>query len=99
MRYEMTAIRAGDGIQALSLEAADETEAMRQAKSQGYAILAIRRKHSWHGWMENRRAHFPLTLFSQELLALLDAGLTLVEAIEALAEKSTVPRRRRSCVR
>ena len=30
---------------------------------------------------------FPLLLFSQELLALLEAGLTLVEAIETLAQK------------
>lgn len=91
MRYEMKAIREGEGILALALEAADETEAIRQAKSQGYAVLAIRRRQSWLGWLENRRARFPLTLFSQELLALLDAGLALVEAIEALAEKEQRP--------
>ena len=91
MRYEMKALREGEGILALALEAADETEAVRQAKSQGYAILAIRQKHSWRGWLENRRVRFPLMLFSQELLALLDAGLTLVEAIEALAEKEHRP--------
>jgi general secretion pathway protein F len=91
VRYEMKAIRDGEGVLALALEAADETEAIRQAKSQGYAVLAIKRKQSWLGWLENRRARFPLTLFSQELLALLDAGLTLVEAIEALAEKEQRP--------
>ena len=31
-------------------------------------------------------------LFSQELLALLDAGLTLVEALETLAEKEQRPK-------
>lgn len=91
MHYEMKAIREGEGVLALALDAADETEAIRQAKSQGYAILAIRRRRSWREWLENRRARFPLTLFSQELLALLDAGLTLVEAIEALAEKEHRP--------
>ncbi|MEB0165195.1 type II secretion system F family protein, partial [Glaciimonas sp. CA11.2] len=35
-----------------------------------------------------RRTKFLLGLFIQELIALLDAGLALVEAIEALAEKS-----------
>ena len=32
-------------------------------------------------------AHFPIVLFSQELLALLNAGLSVVEALEALLEK------------
>ncbi|KAF3998302.1 type II secretion system F family protein [Glaciimonas immobilis] len=35
-----------------------------------------------------KRSKFLLALFIQELIALLDAGLALVEAIEALAEKS-----------
>lgn len=91
MRYQVKAIRDGEGVLALALEAADETEAIRQAKSQGYVILAIKRNQSWLGWLESRRARFPLALFSQELLALLDAGLTLVEAIEALAEKEQRP--------
>jgi len=94
MRYEMKAVREGEGVLAFSLDAADETEAIRQAKSQGYAILAIKQRQSWRGWLENRHARFPLTLFSQELLALLDAGLTLVEAIEALAEKEHRPETR-----
>jgi general secretion pathway protein F len=38
---------------------------------------------------------FPLVLFSQELLALLDAGLNLVEAVETLAEKEQRPETRK----
>lgn len=96
MRYEMKAIGEREGVLALALEAADEADAIRQAKSQGYAVLAIRRAQSWRGWIEQRRARFPLTLFSQELLALLDAGLTLVEAIEALAENEHRPETRKT---
>jgi len=91
MRYQLKAIRDGHDVAALALEAPDEAEAVRQAKSQGYAVLAVRRRQDWLGWLDRRRARFPLTLFSQELLALLDAGLTLVEAIEALADKEQRP--------
>ena len=38
-------------------------------------------------WLSDRGERFPLPLFSQELLVLLDAGLPLVEALETLAEK------------
>ena len=43
-----------------------------------------------------RPAKIPLVIFSQELVSLLDAGLSLVEAIEALAEKED---ERRRCAR
>ena len=36
---------------------------------------------------ESRKQKFNVTLFSQELLALLESGLSLIESIEALAEK------------
>ena len=39
----------------------------------------------------NRQAKFPLLLFSQELLALLNAGLSLMEALQTLAVKETRP--------
>ena len=95
MQYEMTAVRAGEGVLALSLEAADETEAIRQAKAQGYAVLAIRQRQSWRGWKGIRHVRFPLALFSQELLALLESGLMLVEAIEALEAKEQRPETRK----
>lgn len=91
MRYELKALSENAEILILTLEAADEAEAINQTKSQGYAILAVRRKRSWSGWLANRRMRFSLTLFTQELLALLDAGLALVEAIETLAEKEEHP--------
>jgi len=91
MHYEMTTIREGEGIRVVSCEASDEAEAIHQMRSQGYAVLVVRKERSWRYWIQSRRSHFPLTLFSQELLALLDAGLTLVEAFEALAEKEHRP--------
>lgn len=87
MLFEMKAIREGDSVQGFSLEAADKADAIQQAVAQGYVVLTVKQKMIWRGWQALQRTHFPLTLFSQELLALLDAGLSLVESIEALAEK------------
>lgn len=90
MHFEVKALRA-DNVVALVFEAADEGDAKAQAAAQGYAVLAIRAKRSWQAWTGRRHAHFPLILFSQELLALLNAGLTVVDAVETLAEKETRP--------
>lgn len=72
---------------ALSLDAATENEARHKAESQGLTVLGIRQKLALSGIFANNSGRFPLVLFSQELLALLDAGLNLVEAVETLAEK------------
>lgn len=90
MHFEVKALRA-DEVVALVLDAADEGDAKAQAVAQGYAVLAVRAKQSWQAWTRRRRAHFPLILFSQELLALMSAGLTVVDAVETLAEKETRP--------
>src|SRR5712691_2075823 len=90
MHFEVKALRADDVV-ALVLDAADEGDAKAQAAAQGYTVLAVRAKQSWQAWTKRRRAHFPLILFSQELLALMNAGLTVVDAVETLAEKETRP--------
>ena len=67
----------------LNISAMHEQDALTQAQSRGYTpISAIAQNASKH-----RSQKFPLILFSQELLALLEAGLNLVEAIETLAVK------------
>lgn len=67
----------------LNISAMHEQDALTQAQSRGYTpISAIAQNASKH-----RNQKFPLILFSQELLALLEAGLNLVEAIETLAVK------------
>jgi general secretion pathway protein F len=89
MRYQVKALRDPDGIVSLMLEAADERDADRQARASGYSVLSLRRAQSWSLDFVPRGQRFPLALFNQELLALLGAGLNLVEAIEGLAEKES----------
>lgn len=91
MRYLVKAYREPDGVVALPFDVADAAEAIRQAEAKGYKILSVKGGASWQFNLARRNSRFPLMLFSQELLALLDAGLTLVEAMEALAEKEHQP--------
>ncbi|MFP5408001.1 MAG: type II secretion system F family protein [Gammaproteobacteria bacterium] len=87
MRYRVKALHPGAGVTALTVEALDEAEAANRLQREGAQVLSVvaERGH----WLSARRARFPLLLFTQELIALLDAGLTLTEALETLAEKET----------
>jgi general secretion pathway protein F len=87
MQFEVKAVRAPDTIVSLMLDAVDESDAKSLAGAQGYSVLTVKARHGWQSWFAPRRAHFPLLLFSHELLALMNAGLTVVDAIETLAEK------------
>ncbi|MEQ1667006.1 MAG: type II secretion system F family protein, partial [Sulfuriferula sp.] len=91
MRYEVKALRGNEGPTAIALDAADIGDATAQAMAQGYTVIAVKAQQSLHSWQQPRKTKFPLVLFSQELLTLLDAGLALVEALETLAEKEQRP--------
>ncbi len=86
MQFEIKALRSGVGVCVLSIAAANESDAANLAKNQGYAVLSVKGSTGLPSFKKSSN-WFPLVLFSQELLALLDAGLSLVEALEALAEK------------
>jgi general secretion pathway protein F len=86
MRFELKAITQEGRVESLDFQALDEAGARQQAEGRGYTVLALRRKAGWlQPWRPGER--FPVALFSQELLVLLDAGLPLVDSIETLAKK------------
>ncbi|MEQ1880739.1 MAG: type II secretion system F family protein [Burkholderiales bacterium] len=87
MKFQIKALREASNVVSIMLEAEDESDAARQARASGLEVLSLARAASWRFNLFARRPHFPLGLFAQELLSLLEAGLTLVEAIEGLAEK------------
>jgi general secretion pathway protein F len=77
----------------LDIEAASEAEAMRVVASRGARVLAVRgRTGQAVPRVAGGRASFPTLLFTQELLALLDAGLNLSEALATLHAKERKPR-------
>lgn len=102
MRFEVKAIRhGGSGVSALTLEAANEADATLQAQQLGYTVLTVHGRLSGLlapaglGGLLRVGARFQLLLFTQELLALLEAGLPLVEAVETLMEKDHRPESRK----
>jgi len=90
MKFNVKAMRAGEGLTALALDASNEIDAARQAEAQGYTVLAVSTRKGL-ARLARSNSSFPLVLFSHELLALLNAGLPLVEAVETLAEKEHRP--------
>jgi len=95
MQFEIRALRGAEGLVTVALEAPDETSALEQARAQGLAVLSARPRRALPALASPFAARFPLLLFSQELVALLSAGLSLPEVVETLAEKESRPEFRR----
>jgi general secretion pathway protein F len=91
MQFAIRAIAHDHRIVQLTLAAHDEADARRQIAARGWFVAAVRPSRNPLSLAllphPARSATFPLVLFSQELLALLNAGLGIVEALEALLEK------------
>jgi general secretion pathway protein F len=96
MQYSLKVLGTGQQVTLLTLDAANTDEAVRQAQQQGNVVLSVKRQTSIGiPSLASRTTGFPLILFSQELLSLLDAGLSLMEAMETLREKEYRPTTRR----
>jgi len=95
MQYNISVITADNRMQQIQLEASDEVQARVNAELLGYFVSSVKPA----GWnitsllpgLNTSGARFSLLLFAQELLALLQAGLNIVEALEALHEKEINP--------
>ena len=87
MNFELKVLRSGEPVSVMALEAGNAQQAETQAANLGYAVLSVKPKASFNIGLPNSNKVFSLLLFSQELVALLQAGLSLVEAIETLTEK------------
>jgi general secretion pathway protein F len=91
MQYEVRALRQNE-IVSLIFEAASEADARAQARAQSLKPLSVAARAG--GVALRARgggARFSLLLFSQELLALIEAGLSIVEAIDTLHDKEDRP--------
>ena len=87
MQYAISAVRRAQSV-SLTLEAADASQARLMAETQGYAVVAVKPAAAERSKFL-RSAAFPLLYFNQSLLILLKAGLSVVEAIETLAERES----------
>jgi general secretion pathway protein F len=92
MQFQIQVQRAAGaaGRQTIAIDASSESEAVRLALRQGWRVLAVggtQAAGAASSPPSARAQPFPLMQFSQELLALLEAGLNLSEAIATLHNK------------
>lgn len=87
-RIRLIVLRDGRDRQTVEFIAASESEAIRQAAAKGWQVQGIETAaQAALARPASRATTFPLLLFSQELLALLEAGLNLTEALATLHAK------------
>jgi general secretion pathway protein F len=91
MRFRIKAVRKPDGIVEATLEAPNQAEAMRMARAQGMRVLSVAAQRAWIPAAPRRKQTFPLLLFTQQLVTLLRAGLSLIDSLESLADKEDRP--------
>ena len=90
MQFDVRTLSAEMVISELVIDGRDEADARRQVEARGLFVSAI--APAGKGLRAGgKRSVLSLVLFSQELLALLTAGLGIVEGLEALLEKETNP--------
>ena len=80
--FELRILGADGRLISRTLNASDADAVRRQAESEGWHVIQVRRQDML-GCL-HRTGRFDLVLFAHELVALLQAGLSLIEALEVL---------------
>jgi general secretion pathway protein F len=91
MQFDVRTLSADMVISHLLIDGRDEADARRQVEARGLFVSAIAPARKGLPGRAGKRPALSLVLFSQELLALLTAGLGIVEGLEALLEKEANP--------
>jgi general secretion pathway protein F len=86
MQFAVRTLAPDQSIARQIVDAADAADARRQLEARGLFVSAVEPVRAG-ALRRSRGGTLSLVLFSQELLALLSAGLGIVEALEALLEK------------
>ena len=89
MQFELKVVNSHGALSTLILEALSATEAEKLASQIGFSVLSVHKKSAFNVDWFHKKSHFDVLLFSQELVSLLHAGLSLVAGIETLTEKSS----------
>ncbi len=86
VRFQLKLFRDADGLKVFESSFANAEEARAAYAAQGWEVLSAK---PLAGWRPTKVAasRFPLLLFARGLKSLLDAGLTLVESVDALRDK------------
>ena len=87
MEFRIKALDNAHAIVACVIDAVDEADARRQLALKEFRVISLSPVR--HLRLLARAPQLQLAVFSQQLVSLLDAGLSLVEALEALAERES----------
>ncbi|MEH6437223.1 type II secretion system F family protein [Massilia sp. DD77] len=90
MQFAVRTLAPDMSIANIVVDAADALDARRQVEARGLFVSSIEPAGGAR-LARQRGGKLSLVLFSQELLALLKAGLGIVEGLEALLEKEAAP--------
>ena len=82
--FDPVSRRASDAL----IEASSREAALAILKARGWLLLDLR--SSFSGWPRRSNKKLNLGLFCREIRGLLDAGMTIVEALEALSERAVM---------
>lgn len=93
MQFRIKALNQKMAVEFLNIDAASEEEARRLAGAEGVRILELRQRRSVRP-AASRQAPFKLAVFNQQLHSLLEAGQTVVDAIEVLGRNDRQGRHR-----
>lgn len=85
MRYQARVFSQHDGFQSVELAAASLDLLRAELEAEGKTLVSA--DAITEGVQRRRATHFPLLIFCQQLLSLLEAGLQLVEAVDTLTDK------------
>lgn len=91
MQFDVRAIDPQQQLISLRIDALTAEDAQAQVRAKQLTLLALKEVSSWRGLLAGRsqRSKFDLILFGQELHALIAAGLSVVETLEALSERAS----------
>jgi general secretion pathway protein F len=87
LEFRIKALDAGSGIVSCVIDAVDEADVRRQLALKDLRVISLEPVRRLRRLLHS--PHLQLAVFSQQLVSLLEAGLSLVEALEALAQKES----------
>lgn len=85
MQYVVRALDASQQLRTIVVEALDAADAESQARANQWVPVSVAQRRPFGP----SRSQFTLHLFAEELHALLGAGLSIVEALETLIDKTS----------
>ena len=87
VEFRAKVIDRGTAVTSCVIDAVSEADARRQIELRELRVISLEPSRRLRRMLQG--SQLQLAVFSQQLVSLLDAGLSLVEALEALSQKES----------